>query len=59
MPDRRDGFQTGPSVGDLVAHLGLAGKSVKIIFVNGRTRTLDHHLSPGDEVGMFPPIGGG
>ena len=49
----------GSTLGDLVTHLTLPPDKVRITFVNGRTRKLDHVLSDGDEVGIFPPIGGG
>jgi len=44
---------------DLVERLGLTGKAVHIAFVNGRARSLDWELHAGDEVGLFPPVGGG
>ncbi len=49
----------GSTLADLVAYLGLPGKLVKTIFVNGRAQELDYHLEPGDRVGLFPPIAGG
>ena len=47
------------SVGDLIAHLGLPAAEVKVVFVNGRARPLTWVLHDNDEVGIFPPIGGG
>jgi molybdopterin synthase sulfur carrier subunit len=47
------------SLGDLVDHLELPLPEVKVIFVNGRARPSDYRLTPGDEIGIFPPIGGG
>ena len=44
---------------DLLAYLALPPEQVKVIFVNGRVKQLDHRLNPGDEVGIFPPVGGG
>ncbi len=49
----------GATAGHLVDHLGLPPEEVKILFVNGLTRTLDHVLADGDELGIFPPVGGG
>jgi molybdopterin synthase sulfur carrier subunit len=49
----------GATVGDLVRHLGLPEKEIKIVFVNALVRELDHVLADGDELGMFPPVGGG
>ncbi len=47
------------TVADLVALLRLPLDQVKVVFVHGRARPLDHPLADQDEVGIFPPIGGG
>jgi sulfur carrier protein ThiS len=47
------------TLADLVDHLGLPPEKVRVIFVNGRAQQRDHILVSGDEVGIFPPIGGG
>ncbi len=49
----------GSFLEDLMKHLGLPEEEFKVAFVNGRARSLDHRLNEGDEVGIFPPIGGG
>jgi molybdopterin converting factor small subunit len=49
----------GSTLDDLVAHMGLPREELKLTFVNGRAQELDYRLDPGDEVGLFPPIGGG
>ncbi|MBC7265123.1 MAG: MoaD/ThiS family protein [Chloroflexi bacterium] len=49
----------GATVGDLVNHLNLPREEVKVAFVEGRARPMDWPLKPGDEVGVFPPVGGG
>ena len=49
----------GATVGDMVEHLRLPANQVKVIFVNGIVRDKDHPLADGDEVGIFPPVGGG
>ncbi len=49
----------GATVKDLIGELELPEEQVKVIFVNGTVRKEDHHLSDGDEVGVFPPVGGG
>jgi molybdopterin synthase sulfur carrier subunit len=49
----------GSTVDDLVTHLDLPRKQVKVIFVNGQIQDLDYELQPEDEIGIFPPIGGG
>jgi molybdopterin synthase sulfur carrier subunit len=43
----------------VVTILGIPSEEIKIPFVNGLIRDLDWELKPGDEVGIFPPIGGG
>jgi molybdopterin converting factor small subunit len=47
------------SVGDLVAGLELPPAAVGLILVNGLHGTLSSPLKAGDEVALFPHIGGG
>ena len=47
------------TVAQLVSKLGLPEEQVKVVFVNGTVRKADHCLTDGDEVGVFPPVGGG
>jgi molybdopterin converting factor small subunit len=49
----------GATIGTLIGHLALPEDQVKIVFVNFVVRNLDHVLADGDEVGIFPPVGGG
>lgn len=49
----------GSTIADLIKKLRLPDPEIKVVFVNGRSRPLDWPLNPGDEVGIFPPIGGG
>ncbi len=49
----------GATVGDLVNRLNLPREEVKVAFVNGRARPIDWRLQANDEVGIFPPVGGG
>jgi len=49
----------GYTVADLIEYLALPSEKTKIIFVNGRVQGRDCHLESGDEVGLFPLIGGG
>jgi sulfur-carrier protein len=49
----------GSTLADLVEHLSLPRDKVRIVYVDGRAKTLDHRLAAGNEVGLFPPIGGG
>lgn len=43
----------------LLRALNLPPDEVRVVFVNGRAQPLDHPLHEGDEIGIFPPIGGG
>lgn len=47
------------TVKDLIDKLGIPSEETKITFVNGLIRDLDWVLKQSDEVGIFPPIGGG
>ena len=47
------------AVADLIHHLRLPAEEVKIVYVNARARPEDWRLEPGDEIGIFPLIGGG
>lgn len=49
----------GTTVGELVNVLKLPLEEVKLFFVKGRARPINWPLEPGDEVGIFPLIGGG
>ena len=49
----------GAAVVDLVSRLNLPRAQVKVVFVNGRARPMDWPLETDDEVGIFPPVGGG
>ncbi len=49
----------GATIEALIRHLGLPPDEVRVAFVNGRAQPLDFALKDGDEVGIFPPIGGG
>jgi molybdopterin converting factor small subunit len=67
--DREDVFRAGTtealdipdgsSIGDLLKCLQLGEKDAKMVFVNGRACRYDYALHQDDEVGIFPPIGGG
>lgn len=47
------------TVRELLQELELPEEQVKVVFVNGTVRKEDYRLSDGDEVGVFPPVGGG
>lgn len=44
---------------DLIDRLEIPPDETKIAFVNGRAQEMDYVLQQDDEVGIFPPIGGG
>jgi len=45
--------------GLLQEHLRLPANQIKVVFVNGVVRGDGQRLADGDEVGLFPPVGGG
>lgn len=49
----------GTTVGQMLEHLHLPADEVKVVFVNATVRKDDYTLSEGDDVGVFPPVGGG
>jgi sulfur-carrier protein len=49
----------GTSVSAVIKELKLPESVVTLIFVNGRHASPDTTLDEGDEVALFPPIGGG
>jgi len=52
-------LKEGATLQDLVNQLGLPADETKVTFVNGIVQTLGYVLKPGDDTGIFPPIGGG
>lgn len=51
--------EQGATLNTLFDKLDIPEESVRVKFVNGRARKEDYILQPDDEVGFFPPIGGG
>ncbi len=49
----------GTTAAQLMRELAIPEDAVTLVFVNGRHRSADLPLNEGDEVGLFPPIGGG
>jgi sulfur-carrier protein len=47
------------SVGAIIAAVGLEPGAAGLILVNGVHATPELTLGPGDEVSLFPPLGGG
>jgi sulfur carrier protein ThiS len=49
----------GTSVHDVLQQLNVPAELPKITLVNGRHRSQDHPLRPGDVLVFFPPLEGG
>jgi len=49
----------GSRAGDVLMRLRVPPERDKVILVNGRHRSLDHLLTPGDTLIFFPPLEGG
>ncbi len=48
-----------PTVADVVSSLGLEPGAAGLVLVNGLHATAGQQLVAGDEVSLFPPLGGG
>ena len=53
------GLHNGATLADLISQLNLPQEEAKLIFVNGLAQPPNYQLKNNDEVGIFPPIGGG
>ena len=49
----------GSTVSQVLQQLGVPESEVAFVFVNSKQHKLDQPLSPGDELGIFPPMAGG
>ncbi len=49
----------GATIGQLIEHMRLPAAQVKIVFVNGIIQKREYVFNDGDQVGVFPPVGGG
>ena len=49
----------GTTVENMIERLRLPSGEVKLVFVNNLIREEKHRLADGDQVGVFPPVGGG
>jgi molybdopterin converting factor small subunit len=49
----------GATLDDLVSLLKIPAEETRILFVNGIIQEAAYKLKDNDEVGLFPPIGGG
>lgn len=52
-------LEDGSSVEAMLPLLGLSAADIKLVFVNSRNSALDANLADGDQVGIFPAVGGG
>ena len=66
VPEHKDWTQPIPvsfdgvaTIGDLLTHFDVAFPQAIVAVVNGTRRKMDWLLEDGDEVGLFPPVGGG
>ena len=51
--------EPGETVRQVLSRLGVPPEQTRIIFVNSRAARLDQALEGGENVGVFPAIGGG
>ncbi len=49
----------GATLEQLIKRLRLPAAEIKIVFVNSVTQEWEHVLDDGDQVGIFPAVGGG
>jgi molybdopterin synthase sulfur carrier subunit len=52
-------LEEGRTIADVLRQAGVPADEVKLVFVNGIMRERNYALSDGDELGVFPPVGGG
>lgn len=49
----------GTTILDIIEILGIEKKDAAILFINGIHAELDTIIKEGDDVAIFPPVGGG
>lgn len=49
----------GSSVTDALTLVGLTPDDVKLVFINSKNVEVDTVLADGDQLGIFPAVGGG
>ncbi|MBU4526156.1 MAG: MoaD/ThiS family protein [Desulfomicrobium sp.] len=52
-------LEDGAAVEAMLPILGLEVADIKLVFVNSRNSGLETVLADGDQVGIFPAVGGG
>jgi len=48
----------GAAVKDLMERVNVDEDQVKLVFINGKKAEASARLTDGDQVGLFPPVGG-
>jgi molybdopterin converting factor small subunit len=51
-------LSAGADVKELMRRLKVAEDQVKLVFINGKKAEASARLADGDQVGLFPPVGG-
>jgi len=59
LVDRDPVATEASSVGELIAELNLAKPETVIVFVNGKRAGVEAVMEDGDEIKIFPLLGGG
>lgn len=49
----------GLTVGAVLDRIGLTPEEIKLVFVNSKNSSVKTVLAEGDQVGLFPAVGGG
>ena len=52
-------ISVGTTIRDVLQSLNVPEDDVKLIFLNGRHAAIDQVLKDNDQLGVFPPLGGG
>ena len=52
-------IDAGQTIEQVLGRLGVPADQTRIIFVNNRAADLSHALQGGEQLGIFPAIGGG
>ncbi len=59
VASREVGIEPGETVGEVLDRCGIPRDQTRIVFVNNRAASLADQLQGGEQVGVFPAIGGG
>jgi sulfur carrier protein len=52
-------LEEGTTILNITEHLGIEKKDAAILFINGVHAEPDSVIKEGDDVAIFPPVGGG